>query len=237
MSETRKVDFALTVGNLTESVTVDAQPTILETEEGRISGQIDAKQMRELPVPNRNVFNLLSLQPGVSGRTLTNNTAGGSSTPQINANGQRVDANSFTVDDMNANSISRGGRSEVTPNLETVAEVRVVANNFSAVQGRNMGAQVSVVTKSGTNEFHGAIWEYHRNNVLQSRNLFQSKVPVKPLQSIRHWCRRSDCQEPHVFLLYLRGFAGHRSYYRHRHHRDERASRLRAEYAAELSGG
>ena len=59
MSETRKVDFALTVGNLTESVTVDAQPTILETEEGRISGQIDAKQMRELPVPNRNVFNLL----------------------------------------------------------------------------------------------------------------------------------------------------------------------------------
>ena len=178
VSETRKVDFALTVGNLTESVTVDAQPTILETEEGRISGQIDAKQMRELPVPNRNVFNLLSLQPGVSGRTLTNNTAGGSSTPQINANGQRVDANSFTVDDMNANSISRGGRSEVTPNLETVAEVRVVANNFSAVQGRNMGAQVSVVTKSGTNEFHGAIWEYHRNNVLQSRNLFQSKVPV-----------------------------------------------------------
>ena len=79
---------------------------------------------------------------------------------------------------MNANSISRGGRSEVTPNLETVAEVRVVANNFSAVQGRNMGTQVSVVTKSGTNELHGAVWEYHRNNDLQSRNLFQSAVPV-----------------------------------------------------------
>jgi len=123
VSETRRVDFALSVGNLVESVTVSAQPTILETEEGRISGQIDAKQLRELPVPNRNVFNLLSLQPGVSGRTLTSNTVGGSSTPSINANGQRVDSNSFTVDDMNANSISRGGRSEVTPNLETVAEV------------------------------------------------------------------------------------------------------------------
>ena len=126
VSETRRVDFSLSVGNLVETVTVNAQPTILETEEGRISGQIDSKQLRELPVPNRNVFNLLSLQPGVSGRTLTNNTAGGSSTPSINANGQRVDSNSFTVDDMNANSISRGGRSEVTPNLETVAEVRVV---------------------------------------------------------------------------------------------------------------
>jgi hypothetical protein len=178
VSETRRVDFSLTVGNLVETVVINAQPTILETEEGRISGQIDARQLRELPVPNRNVFNLLSLQPGVSGRTLTSNTAGGSSTPSINANGQRVDSNSFTVDDMNANSISRGGRSEVTPNLETVAEVRVVANNFSAVQGRNMGAQISVVTKAGTNEFHGAVWEYHRNNKLQSRNLFQSRVPV-----------------------------------------------------------
>ncbi|MGH9720889.1 MAG: carboxypeptidase regulatory-like domain-containing protein [Bryobacteraceae bacterium] len=177
-NEVRKVDFVLTVGNVVETVTVTAQPTILETEEGRISGQLDSKQLRELPVPNRNVFNLLSLQPGVSGRTLTSNNVGGSSTPQINANGQRVDSNSFTVDDMNANSISRGGRSEVTPNLETVAEVRVVANNFSAVQGRNMGAQVSVVTKSGTNQLHGAVWEYHRNNKLQSRNLFQSSVPI-----------------------------------------------------------
>lgn len=178
VNEVRKVDFTLAVGSVVETVAVSAQPTVLETEEGRISGQIDAKQLRELPVPNRNVFNLLSLQPGVSGRTLTNNTVGGSSTPSINANGQRVDSNSFTVDDMNANSISRGGRSEVTPNLETVAEVRVVANNFSAVQGRNMGAQVSVVTKSGTNEFHGSVWEYHRNNRLQSRNLFQAAVPV-----------------------------------------------------------
>jgi hypothetical protein len=178
VNEIRRVDFTLSVGNVVETVNVMAQPTILETEEGRISGQIDNKQLRELPVPNRNVFNLLALQPGVSGRSLTSNTIGGSSTPQINANGTRVDSNSFTVDDMNANSISRGGRSEVSPNLETVAEVRIVANNFSAVQGRNMGAQISVVTKSGTNEFHGAFWEYHRNNKLQSRNLFQSSVPV-----------------------------------------------------------
>lgn len=177
-NEVRKVDFTLVVGNVVETVTVTAQPTILETEEGRISGQIDSKQLRELPVPNRNVFNLLSLQPGITGRSLTADNVGGSSTPQVNANGQRVDSNSFTVDDMNANSISRGGRSEVTPNLETVAEVRVVSNNFSAVQGRNMGAQISVVTKSGTNQFHGAVWEYHRNNVLRSRNLFQAEVPV-----------------------------------------------------------
>ena len=177
-NETRRVDFALTVGNLVETVTVEAQPTILETEEGRISGQIDQKQMRELPIPNRNVFNLLSLQPGVTGRSLGTDNVGGSSTPSVNANGARVDANSFFVDDMNANSISRGGRSEVTPNLETVAEVRVVSNNFSATQGRNMGAQISVSTKSGTNDFHGAVWNYNRNNALDSRSFFNPNVPV-----------------------------------------------------------
>jgi len=178
VEEIRKVDFTLSVGNIIETVNVTAQPTTLETEEGRISGHIQSQELRELPVPNRNVFNLLNLQPGVTGHSLTSNTVGGSSTPQINANGTRVDSNSFTVDDMNANSISRGGRSEVTPNLETVAEVRVVANNFSAAEGRNMGTHVSVVTKSGTNEFHGALWEYHMNNRFQSRNLFQSSVPV-----------------------------------------------------------
>src|SRR4030095_3975757 len=69
----------------------------------------------------------------------------------------------------------------VTPNVETVAEVRVVTNNFSAEQGRNMGAQVSIVTKSGTNQFHGSLWEYHTTTVRQDRNIFDttiSRVPV-----------------------------------------------------------
>lgn len=178
VNETRRVDFTLSVGNVVETVNVSVQPTILETEEGRISGHIESKELRDLPIPNRNVFNLLSLQPGVAGRSLTDDNVGGSSTPQVNANGMRVDSNSFTVDDMTANSISRGGRSEVTPNVETVAEVRVVSNNFSAVQGRNMGTQISVVTKSGTNQFHGSLWEYHRNNRLQSRSFFNPIVPV-----------------------------------------------------------
>ncbi len=178
VDEVRKVDFTLAVGSVIETVNVTAQPTVLETEQGRISGQITSTELKELPIPNRNVFNLLSLQPGVTGRSLGTDNVGGSSTPQVNANGNRVDANSTTVDDMNANSISRGGRSEVTPNIETVAEVRVVSNNFSAEQGRNMGAQVSVVTKSGTNEFHGTVWNFHRNNKFESRNFFDASVPV-----------------------------------------------------------
>jgi hypothetical protein len=179
VNEVRRVDFTLSVGNVVETVSVSAQATVLETEEGRISGRITTSELKELPIPNRNVFNLLSVQPGVTGRSLGADNVGGSSTPSINANGNRVDSNSFTVDGMNANSISRGGRSEVTPNLETVAEVRVVTNNFSAEEGRNMGAHVSVTTKSGTNEFHGGLWDFHRNNRLESRNAFNlSSVPV-----------------------------------------------------------
>jgi len=178
VDETRRVDFTLAVGSVVETISVTAAAAALETEEGRISGQIDTKELEELPIPNRNVFNLLSLQPGVTGRSLGTDNVGGSSTPQVHASGMRTDSNSTTIDDTNANSISRGGRSEVTPNVETVAEVRVVTNNFSAEQGRNMGAQVSVVTKSGTNEFHGTLWNFHRNNKFNSREFFDPVVPV-----------------------------------------------------------
>ena len=176
----RKVDLGMRVSGVAETVSVAAQTEALDTEQGRISSQITGAQLKDLPIPNRNIVNLMALQPGVSGRSLGNELLGSDATPQFNANGARSDGNSFTLDDSNINSISRGGRAEVTPNVETVAEVRVVTNNFSAEQGRNMGAQVSIVTKSGTNQFHGSVWDYHTNNVLQARNIFDttSSVPV-----------------------------------------------------------
>ena len=179
-NELRRADFALKISGVAETVDVSAQAVALETEQGRISSQITSAQLKDLPIPNRNIINLMAVQPGVSGRGLGNELLGSDATPQFNANGMRSDGNSFTLDDSNINSISRGGRAEVTPNVETVAEVRVVTNNFSAEQGRNMGAQVSIVTKSGTNQFHGSAWDYHTNNVLQSRNIFDttSNVPV-----------------------------------------------------------
>jgi len=179
-NELRKVDLGMRVSGVAETVNVAAQTEALDTEQGRISSQITGAQLKDLPIPNRNIVNLMALQPGVSGRSLGNELLGSDATPQFNANGARSDGNSFTLDDSNINSISRGGRAEVTPNVETVAEVRVVTNNFSAEQGRNMGAQVSIVTKSGTNQFHGSVWDYHTNNVLQARNIFDttSSVPV-----------------------------------------------------------
>jgi hypothetical protein len=179
-NEVRKVDFTLAVKTSTQEMTVSAQAAALETEQGRVSSQIGASQLQDLPIPNRNVINLMVLQAGVTGTNLTNELFGSDVTPAFNANGTRSDGNSFSLDDSNINSISRGGRAEATPNVETVAEVRVTTNNFSAEQGRNMGAHVNIVTKSGTNQLHGSLWEYHTDNALQDRNIFNTTpgVPV-----------------------------------------------------------
>jgi hypothetical protein len=177
-NEIRKVDFTLSVGTLAQTVKVGAEAPALETEQGRISSEISTTQLKELPIPNRNFINLMALQPGITGRNLGNEMFGSDATPVFNANGTRSDGNSYTLDDSNINSISRGGRAEVTPNVETVSEVRITTNNFSAEQGRNMGAQISIVTKSGGNQFHGSVWDYHTNNALQARNFFVDSVPV-----------------------------------------------------------
>src|SRR5262249_44063328 len=143
--ETRRVDFTLQVGNVVENVTVREQPTSLETEEGRVSATLSRTQITELPIPNRNVFNLMVLQPGITGRSMGVESISGRSTSNVNANGTRTDSNSYSLDGMSVNSTSRGGASELTPSVDSVEEVRVVTNNYSAVEGRNMGAHVDIV--------------------------------------------------------------------------------------------
>jgi hypothetical protein len=82
------------------------------------------------------------------------------------------------VDDTSTNGLARNGTTSLTPNAESVEEIRITANNFSAVEGRNPGAQIQVTTKAGTNGFHGTASFYHQNNALASRNVFETTVPV-----------------------------------------------------------
>jgi hypothetical protein len=152
--------------------------SLLGTEQGRISGRLEASALRNLPVPGRNLYNLLSLQPGVTGRSFGNNMYDGEPASGDRASGQRSEANYYTIDDTSVNSVSRGGTINITPSLDSVAEVRVVSHNFTAEEGRNSGAQIQVITKSGTNQFHGTLSEYFLNNTLSSRNLFETSLPV-----------------------------------------------------------
>jgi hypothetical protein len=188
-SETARVNFTLEVGTVGEKVTVEAQTPQVETEQGRVSGVIETQKLKEMPLNGRNMYNLLAVQPGVSGRGVaaTFGAGGGGSNndgfaaenqPEVYASGQRVESNSYTVDDSSVNSAARGGVANLTPNPDSIAEVRVVSNNFSAVNGRSSGGQVELVTKSGTNTFHGGATEFFENNALSSRNEFEAKTSV-----------------------------------------------------------
>ncbi|MET0216221.1 MAG: TonB-dependent receptor, partial [Vicinamibacterales bacterium] len=186
VSETVRVDFTLEVSGLKESVTVTTQAPIVETEQGRVSGRVDRMQLQEMPLSGRNLYNLIALQPGVTGKGVSASISGGGgaddsfageSAPRINASGQRDEANNYTVDQTSTNGVARGGITNLTPNTESVEEVRVVSNNFSAVDGRSPGAQVQVITKSGTNQFRGSGSYYFQGDQLTAKNVFESSVP------------------------------------------------------------
>lgn len=187
-TETVRVNVTLELGSVSEKVTVQAEVPQVETEEGRISGNITTQDLQELPLNGRNIYNVLALEPGVSGRGLaatfgsggggTNNDSfAAENQPEMYASGQRVESNSYLLDGMSVNSLARGGVTNLTPTPDSIAEVRVVGNNFSAVNGRSSGGQVEMITKSGTNAFHGGATEYFQNNTLADRNEFEAEVP------------------------------------------------------------
>ncbi|MFL6415790.1 MAG: TonB-dependent receptor domain-containing protein, partial [Bryobacteraceae bacterium] len=186
LNETARVDFALNIGSISEKVTVEAAPPLVETEQGRVSGQIDSRELQEMPLNTRNVLNLLALQPGVTGRGLSagygtgspGDSFAGETAPNIYASGQRFEANNYMLDDTSVTSEARPGVTNIVPNPDAVQEVRVVSNNFSAVDGRDTGAQIQMITKPGTNQFHGTAHFYNQNNQLASRNTFEAKTPV-----------------------------------------------------------
>ena len=186
--ETLRIDFTLQVSAIAEKVTVEEHPPLVETEQGRVSGRINQIELKEIPLNGRNVFNLIALQPGMTGRSRSSASGGGGRSgndpfageagPMVYASGQRYEFNSFTMDGSSINSSVSPGFTNLTPTAEAVQELRVVVNNVSAVEGRNAGAQVEVITKSGTNEFHGSANYDFQNNTLSARNEFESRVAV-----------------------------------------------------------
>ena len=173
--QTRGFDVTLQVGAVTEQVTVTAAPEALQTENANVASTISADQIARLPEFGRDPYELLKLAPGFfgDGARAANGSAanlpnsggpGGSNSSifsvenqvQVTANGQRNSGNNFTIDGTSVNSLTWGGAAVLTPNQESIQDITVVANTYSAEDGRNTGAQVKVVSKSGTNQFHGS---------------------------------------------------------------------------------
>ncbi len=178
------VNVQLEVGQVSESVTVSASVApIVDTEDASITGTISEREIQSLPSFARDPFQLLRLAPGVFGDGALTGSGGSSSLPgtnmgapgaadsifktengaQIIANGTRQNSNSFQIDGVEVNSLAWGGAAVITPNEESVKEIKVVANNYSAENGRNSGAQVLVVSQNGTNDYHGSFFfKFHR---------------------------------------------------------------------------
>ena len=191
----RGLDVALQPGGVQETVTVTSEGSGVQSETASISGGISAKQIEELPQFGRDPFELLRLAPGIFGDGARNGSGqaqllpngagpGGSNNSlyqvenqtQVSANGQRVSGNNFLIDGVDVNSLTWGGASVVTPNQESVAEVAVISTSYSAEDGRNSGAQVKVVSKSGSNAFHGSGFFKYGEPGLNAFNTFNGFI-------------------------------------------------------------
>jgi hypothetical protein len=186
-TQTRAVNVSLEMGSAnSEEVTVTAEAPLVETSQARVSGLIQEGQVKDLPLIGRNFFNLVVLTPGVTGRATGGGQAYAQSNADIynnefgvnmNANGARTESNNFMVDSGTVSSSQRSGVVNVNPNAESVEEVRVLVNNFAAEYGRNGSVLVNVITKSGSNDYHGSLGVYYTNDSLQSKNYFQKQTP------------------------------------------------------------
>lgn len=172
VGDTVRLDFAMEVGTLEETVTVTSQATLVNTEEARLSYLVDEKRVSELPLNGRNVLQLMELQPGAvanPGNAILGGSAGGDTSF---VNGQRNRANNFLLDGTDNNDQFTAGRVAVNPSVDTIQEFRVATNTFSAEFGRNSASAVLVVTKSGTNALHGTAYEFLRNDALDAKSVF-----------------------------------------------------------------
>ncbi len=171
----RNFDVKLSVGGDTQTVTVDASDTVaLQTSDANMSTVIDNQQLEKVPTYGRDPYNMLRTAPGITGDGargsngsavfLPNSVGPGGSnfgiaqaenTVQISADGQRITDNNYLIDGVSVNSLGYGGAAVVTPNIEAIGSINVTSTSFSAEDGRNTGAQIRVVTKSGTNKIHG----------------------------------------------------------------------------------
>jgi hypothetical protein len=163
----------LEVGEVTEKVTVEAQAELVQTEKGSLEATIAQKQIVDLPLNGRNPVELVRLVPGM--RYLGQDGVQGERAFRVQGLGARDDMTEYQVDGLNSNAgMDEGGIA--IPNVDTIAEFNVETSNFSAEHGRN-SLQVLSATKSGTNAFHGTLWEFHRNHKMDARNTFADTKP------------------------------------------------------------
>jgi hypothetical protein len=164
-------DIRLEVGSATETVEVTASETQVELTNAELSGTIAGAQITELPLNGRSFAQLLTLVPGVAqDNGFAYNQKGLNGGADISISGGPSNANTFLVDGANNVDVGSGRTLLVYPSIDSIEEFKVLRNSYGAEYGGNSGGQVSLITKSGTNQFHGSVYYFGRNDVLDANN-------------------------------------------------------------------
>lgn len=187
VESTSRVDVKMSVGQLEESVRVTADAPLVETSRASLGTVIDEKKVVELPLNGRNFTQLGTLIPGVVAPPPSLSGAAGDATPGgfgaatsgFSVNGMRNQSNNFLLDGASNNDTFNTGF-VMRPPPDAIQEFKIETHSYSAEYGRNSGSVVNVVTKSGSNEVHGAAWEFNRDDALQARNFFAPATQRKP---------------------------------------------------------
>ena len=183
VNENKTVNLDLQVGQVTETVTVTSEQSGVELRSGEVSSLVSEKQVTELPLNGRNYAQLALMVPGVS--PVTQSGAGGAfatrgtglnSGVDMSVNGNQSNANLWTVDGVNNMDVGSNRTLLVFPSVDAIQEFRVERNSFSAEFGQAQGAVINLITKGGSNEFHGTLFEFFRNDALNANNFFLNRA-------------------------------------------------------------
>ena len=178
INQSLRVDLQLNIGKTAESIAVEAETSDVETVNSTISGAVTGRPVQELPLNGRNALDLALTLPGVVETNPDSNASG-----TYSVGGGRSDSVTFLLDGgLNNNLINNGV--VLNPNPDAIAEFRVLQNNYTAEYGRNSGGIISVVTKSGTNQVHGSLFDFVRNDAFNANTFFnnQQGLPVPVLK-------------------------------------------------------
>ena len=219
VAATVREDVQLAIGANNQTVTVAADALSLQTETNEVSNLITGQQITELATNGRSITSLETLGTGVSG-TLPefNGTSAQGSSATISFNGMRTGHNDFLIDGGEIYDRGSGGKLGVMPSMDAVAEFQTLSSNYAPDYGISSGGTTTIVLKSGTNSYHGGLWEFNRNDAFDALNWFTKQAaaqsgnkPVIPELRLNIYggdfggqafipCDLSEGKEPYLFL-------------------------------------
>ena len=192
VSEDLVINLTLELGAMSETVNVTADAIQVETRSGEVSSLIAEKQVTELPLNGRNYAQLALMVPGVSpatggvgGASFSAGGTGLDAGVDMSVNGNQSNANMWTVDGVNNMDVGSNRTLLVFPSIDSIQEFRVERNSFSAEFGQAQGAVINLITKGGTNQFHGTLFEFLRNDALNAKDFFLKRAG-QPKSKLRY---------------------------------------------------